>query len=149
MGTKQPVSVLVIIHTQALDVLLLERAGFPDGWQSVTGSREANETLWQTALREIQEETGLAPAAPQLADWGLCTRFEIWERWRDRYPPGVTHNTEHVFGLQLPERAVIRLSPTEHSRHLWLPWQQAANKVFSPSNAQAIRLLPILGGVNE
>ena len=105
--------------------------------------------MWQTALREIQEETGLAPAAAQLADWGLCTRFEIWERWRDRYPAGVTHNTEHVFGLQLPERAVIRLSPTEHSRHLWLPWQQAADKVFSPSNAQAIRLLPILGGVNE
>ena len=38
MSTKLPVSVLVVVHTEALDVLLLERAARPGYWQSVTGS---------------------------------------------------------------------------------------------------------------
>ena len=42
---KQPISVLVVIHTPELDVLLLERAAHPGFWQSVTGSREGDEAL--------------------------------------------------------------------------------------------------------
>ena len=146
---KRPESVLVVIHTPDLQILMLERAKHPGYWQSVTGSQESEESLVETAAREVKEETGILSSQETLKDWQQSNLFEIFSEWRHRYAPGVTHNTEHVFGLQLPERAVIRLSPTEHSRHLWLPWQQAADKVFSPSNAQAIRLLPILGGVNE
>ena len=35
---KIPESVLVVIHTPALEVLLIERADKPGYWQSVTGS---------------------------------------------------------------------------------------------------------------
>jgi len=38
MNYKQPVSVLVLVHTIDLQVLLLERADRPGFWQSVTGS---------------------------------------------------------------------------------------------------------------
>ena len=36
--------------------------------------------------------------------WEMCTgcRFPILPRWRARYAPGVTHNTEHVFSLCVP-----------------------------------------------
>src|SRR5512145_1520230 len=47
-GFKQPVSVLVVIYTAALDVLLLERSAHPGFWQSVTGSREGDEVLIDT-----------------------------------------------------------------------------------------------------
>jgi dihydroneopterin triphosphate diphosphatase len=139
---KVPVSVLVVIHTADGQVLLMERADAPGYWQSVTGSQDAGETLEQTAIREVREETGLDAGAFELTPWQIENRFEIYERWRHRYAPGVTHNTEHVFGLQLPAPLPIVLAPREHLRYLWLPWQAAAARCFSPSNAEAIRQLP-------
>jgi dATP pyrophosphohydrolase len=139
---KLPESVLVVVHTPRLEVLLLERADRPGFWQSVTGSRLEGEPLVQTALREVEEETGIEAARYELTDWHKQNRYEIYPHWRHRYAPGVTHNTEHVFGLLVPEKLPVRLAPGEHLRHLWLPWEQAAEKVFSWSNAEAIRELP-------
>jgi dATP pyrophosphohydrolase len=138
---KIPVSVLVVIHTPDLQVLLLERADAPGLWQSVTGSQDAGETLRETAIREVREETGLEVGQFALTDWNLENRFEIFERWRHRYAPGVTHNTEHVFGLLLPEPLQVTLSPREHLNQIWLPRREAAEKCFSWSNAEAIRRL--------
>jgi len=139
---KLPISVLVVIYTADLEVLLLERADAPDFWQSVTGSQNEGETLLQTAQREVREETGLIADDFSLTDWRQQNRYEIYARWRDRYAPGVTHNIEHVFSLQVPQPLPVRLAPREHARYLWLPWQEAADKAFSPSNAAAIRELP-------
>ena len=147
-GHKIPESVLVVIHTAALDVLLIERADRPGFWQSVTGSKDrADEPLVETAVREVEEETGIvvgSDAVPlaQLRDWGLSNVYEIYPVWRHRYAPGVTHNTEHVFGLRVPEGTPLRLAPREHLRHAWLPWREAADRCFSPSNAEAILQLP-------
>jgi dATP pyrophosphohydrolase len=142
MCHKQPVSVLVVIYTAALEVLLLERADHPGYWQSVTGSCEAGETLVETALREVFEETGLDAGQYELADWQTQNTYEIYPHWRHRYPPGVTLNTEHVFGLQLPHPVAVQLAPREHLNFQWLAWQEAAEKVFSPSNRAAILQLP-------
>ena len=139
---KQPVSVLVVIYTSALDVLLLERADFPDYWQSVTGSRDGKETLSETAIRELFEETGLDAKLHTLTDWQVHNEYEIYPQWQHRYPPGTTHNTEHVFGLQLSQQVPVQLSAREHLKYQWLPWNIAADKVFSPSNREAILQLP-------
>lgn len=139
---KLPVSVLVVIHTPALEVLLLERADRPGFWQSVTGSQHEGETLVDTAVRETREETGLDATRYALTDWQKTNRYEIYLRWRSRYAPGITHNTEHVFGLQVLERVPIAIAPREHLAYEWLPWRAAADKVFSWSNAEAIRELP-------
>jgi len=139
---KQPVSVLVVIYTADGDVLLLERADHPGYWQSVTGSRDGEETLAETALREVREETGLDVRQYALTDWQSQNVYEIYPHWRHRYPPGVTLNTEHVFGLQLPRPVDIQLAPREHLNYQWLTWQDAAEKVFSPSNRAAILELP-------
>jgi dATP pyrophosphohydrolase len=139
---KQPISVLVVIYTAALDVLLLERADFSGYWQSVTGSRDGNETLRETAIRETMEETRLDATRYALTDWHLQNVYDIYKQWVHRYPPGTTQNTEHVFGLQLPQRVAVQLSPREHLNHQWLPWNEAADKVFSPSNRAAILQLP-------
>jgi dATP pyrophosphohydrolase len=139
---KIPVSVLVVIHSADGQVLMMERADAPGFWQSVTGSQDAGETLEQTAIREVREETGLDATQFEWTPWAIETRFEIYERWRHRYAPGVTHNTEHVFGLKLPAPQPVILAPREHLRYLWLPWVEAAARCFSPSNAAAIRLLP-------
>ena len=140
---KIPVSVLVVIHTPDLQVLLLERSNAPGFWQSVTGSVDTlDEPLRETAVREVLEETAIDALAPGhlLADWGYSNLFEIYKRWVSRYGPGVTHNTEHVFGLTIPVPVVPVL--TEHLAYMWLPWREAAEKCFSWSNAEAVRKLP-------
>ena len=140
---KIPVSVLVVIHTCALDVLLLERADRPGFWQSVTGSQDVEgELLRDTAIRELKEETGLDADEHVLTDWQKQNEFEIYLHWRHRYAPGITLNTEHVFGLTLPQQMPITVAPREHLQYVWLPWREAAEKVFSWSNREAILLLP-------
>ena len=140
---KIPESVLVVIYTPRLDVLLIKRADHAGFWQSVTGSKDAvNEPLLETARREVQEETGIAAAPDQLQDWHLANVYDIYPAWRHRYAPGVTRNTEHLFGLCLPAACAVTLSPLEHTAWQWLPYREAAHQCFSPSNAEAILLLP-------
>ena len=156
---KIPESVLVVIHTPALEVLLIERADAPGYWQSVTGSKDLiDEPLLETARREVAEETGIIVASGDddagintpsglipahcLRDWHLSNIYEIYPVWRHRYAPGVTQNTEFVFGLCVPRDTPITLSPREHTAYQWLPWRDAADKCFSPSNAEAILQLP-------
>ena len=145
---KIPESVLVVIHTPALEVLVIERADKHGFWQSVTGSMDTpDEPLVDTCVREVAEETGIvigSAAVPHsaLRDWQLANVYEIYPVWRHRYAPGVTHNTEHVFGLVVPAGTAVRLNPREHLQHAWLPWREAADRCFSPSNAEAILQLP-------
>jgi len=140
---KLPVSVLVVIHTPAAEVLLLERAARPGYWQSVTGSLDAlDEPPRQAARREVNEETGISVPAERLVDWRMINVFEIFAHWRGRFPPGTTHNAEHVFSLELPAAAEVRLEPREHRAQRWLPWREAAEACFSWTNRDAIRMLP-------
>ena len=151
---KIPQSVLVVIYVQPtqplwdeVPVLLLERAGHSDFWQSVTGSLDTlNEPFEQAAAREVLEETGLDAQAPgcTLQDWQLENVYEIYPQWRWRYAPQVTHNTERVYGLALPSRLPVRIS-AEHTAFEWLPMAQAMQRCFSPSNTEAISWLPRLG----
>ena len=151
---KIPESVLVVIYTRDLDVLLIERVDKEGYWQSVTGSKDMlDEPLVETAVREVFEETSIRIVADEAAgpgdvplshlhDWQLSNIYEIYPVWRHRYQPGVTKNTEHVFGLLVPRDIPVTLAPREHVDYLWLPYREASDKCFSPSNAEAILLLP-------
>lgn len=145
---KIPESVLVVIHTAELDVLLIERADKPGYWQSVTGSKDRiDEPCMETAVREVAEETGIVVGSDEvparnLRDWHMHNVYEIYPVWRHRFAPGVTHNTEHVFGLLVPHDVPVTLAPREHLQYRWLGWADAADACFSPTNAAAIRRLP-------
>ncbi|MDO8705727.1 MAG: dihydroneopterin triphosphate diphosphatase [Sulfuricaulis sp.] len=134
---KRPESVLVVVYTLTGEVLLLRRADDPDFWQSVTGS-----LLWeeaaprQAAVRELQEETGLE--ATGLQDAGLTQRYAILPQWRHRYAPEVNENTEHVYFLALPAEREITFNPAEHSAYGWYSFDEAAAKVASWTNRDAI-----------
>jgi dATP pyrophosphohydrolase len=143
---KIPQSVLVVIHTPALEVLLIRRADTAEEfWQSVTGAKDhPDESFEATAVREVAEETGIDARGEgcELRDWGLENVYEIYPRWRHRYAPAVSRNTEHLFGLLVPAGTPVRLSPREHSAWRWLPWREAAQACYSPSNAEACLMLP-------
>jgi len=140
---KVPVSTLIVVYTPDLRVLLIERADAPGYWQSVTGSQESDETLAATATRELREETGIdADRHGGVRDWQMSNVYEIYPRWRYRYAPGITHNTEHVFGLEVPEPVDVVLEPREHRAYTWLPYAEGAAKCFSWSNREAILRVP-------
>ena len=142
MTPKLPVSVLVLVHTARREVLLLERAMRAGFWQSVTGSLDRlDEPLEAAAAREVLEETGIDARGGRLERWKVVYTFEIYPQWRHRFAPGVVTNTEHVFALQLPERASVRMAPDEHVAFMWLPWREAAGRCFSWSNRDAIAML--------
>ena len=138
---KNPVSALVLIHTVDLQVLIMERADKAGFWQSVTGSLEAGETPQQTAIREVLEETGLDATQYDLQDWQTSNTYEIYPHWRYRYAPGVTTNVEHLFALELPKEIAITLAPDEHVQYEWVDWREAAKRVFSWTNVDALKRL--------
>ena len=147
---KIPVSTLIVIHDSALNALLLERADFADHWQSVTGSQEPGESLVETATRELMEETGIDAARHGgIVDWRLCNLYEIYPQWRHRYPPGTTHNMEHIFGLSVPHDVDVRIAAQEHLSSRWMPWRDAAAKCFSWSNREALLRLPVRAGTAD
>lgn len=138
---KTPISALVLIHTPDLQVLIMERADKAGFWQSVTGSIEGDETPLQAAIREVSEETGLNALQYDLQDWQASNVYEIYPHWRHRYAPGVTENREHLFGLQLPGTLPVKLAPNEHVRYEWVDWREAAKRVFSWTNVDALKRL--------
>ncbi len=141
-GPKIPVSVLVVIHTPALEILLIERAARAGYWQSVTGSIDhPDEPLEETARREVFEETGIEAAPERLVRWNVVRTFEIYPQWRHRFAAGTTHNDEHMFSLEVPSASPVRLAPEEHTAWMWLPWREAVERCFSWTNRDAIRLL--------
>ncbi len=119
----------------------MERADKAGYWQSVTGSVEGDETPMQTAVREVREETGLDALQYDLQDWQVSNVYEIYPHWRHRYAPGITENREHLFGLTLPAALPIKLAPDEHVRYEWVDWREAAKRVFSWTNVDALKRL--------
>lgn len=131
----------MLIHTPDLQVLMMERADKTGFWQSVTGSVEGDETPRQAAIREVFEETGLDATKYNFQDWQASNIYEIYPHWRHRYAPGIVENTEHLFGLELPSQLPVKLAPNEHVRYEWMDWREAAKRVFSWTNVDALKRL--------
>ena len=135
----------MVIHTPALDVLLIRRTGGEGHWQSVTGSKDAlDEPFAETARREVAEETGIDTQAPGclLTDWALENVYDIWPQWLHRYAPGVVRNRERVFGLCVHPGTPVVLTPHQHEPSESLPSQHAPARAPPASHAEACLLLP-------
>ncbi len=101
------------------EVLLLKRTQTLVGeWCQVAGSIEEGETAWQTALRELDEETGLRPNALYSAD--TCEQFYEADRDAITIAP--------VFVAFIDNSATVTLNH-EHSDYQWVSFGEAIEMV--------------------
>ncbi|MFC1480957.1 NUDIX pyrophosphatase [Candidatus Neomarinimicrobiota bacterium] len=101
--------------------LLLQRAAgeiYAQVWQGVTGKIKSGETAWQAAIRELYEETGLAPVRM----WTVDHVNFFYEADQDRM------NSIPVFGVEVEDYAVM--VSREHQRYLWCDIDQAAKLIL-------------------
>ena len=114
---RRPVSVLVVVHTDDGQTLLLRRKQPFDFWQSVTGSLHPGEVHSAAAARELTEETGLSQEG-SLAYSGVSRQFVIDARWRDRFAPG-RHPTRDSLppAGALPNLPLQTISPGTCAHH--------------------------------
>ena len=138
---KNPNSILLIIFTTKFKVLLLKKNSKRDLWQSVTGSMELGENPYDTALRELQEETGINKQKSDLIFDDLSHKFMIYSEWIDRYEESTYSNKEYIFGLKLNNEVSVKLS-REHSSYKWVDLNDAIHLVFSWTNKAALKAIP-------
>jgi len=137
---RRPESVLVVVHSDDAQALLLKRGKPFDFWQSVTGSLQAGESHEQAAVRELCEETGFTDEGI-LEFTGVSRQFAIDPRWRKRFAPGIVENVEFEWRYRVPQPMDIRIDGKEHTEYRWLPIEEAIDTVWSWTNRDALRSL--------
>jgi dATP pyrophosphohydrolase len=133
---RRPESVLIVIHTEGGEFLLLERLRPPGFWQSVTGSMEWGEPADTAARREVIEETGIRQGVLVNLQWTQV--YEILPAFGKVYEPGVTQNLEHAFSLRLRDRVPVVLSDAEHVQFRWVSAADAMETASSSTNRAVI-----------
>jgi dATP pyrophosphohydrolase len=125
-----PTGVSVIVLRGAgsqTETLLLRRAGktLTGAWCQVAGSIEAGEKAWETALREVWEETALRPTELHAA--GTCEQF---------YDPSVDGvYVAPVFAAFVDDAAVVTLN-AEHSEHMWVRLHDVDDHLATPNQRE-------------
>ncbi len=112
------------------EFLLLRRAPgteYAGQWRMVGGKIESGETAWETAHREVTEETGHAPDRL----WTLPSVNAFYEWQDDRI------NLIPAFAAALPGDPVL---DDEHDAFAWLPAEEAAGRLAWPEQQRLLRL---------
>ncbi|MAT38562.1 MAG: NUDIX pyrophosphatase [Ectothiorhodospiraceae bacterium] len=116
------------------EYLILKRSPdediYPNLWQVITGTVEAGERAYESAFREIAEETSLA--AEKIIILPMIASF--YSQRSD-----CIHQVP-VFALEVPPDAPVALSD-EHSTFLWGSFETAISMLPLPSHKQGTELL--------
>jgi dATP pyrophosphohydrolase len=112
-------------------ILLLKRKSPPVGaWAPVSGRIESGETAWQTALREIREETGLAKGA--LFTTGIVDSF---------YDPGAnTIELMPIFMFAIERETTVTLDDSQ-SEYAWLGVDAALARLTFAGHKSALETI--------
>lgn len=106
-----------------------ESAIYARSWRMIGGKIEPGEKAYQTALRELREETGLKPAAL----WAVPYINSFYEASHDRV------NIIPVFAAQV-ERMDVILS-REHQTFRWMTYDEALALLPWPAQREGLRIV--------
>lgn len=113
-------------------VLLLKRATpvFQNTWCYIGGSIEEGETAWQSALREIKEETGITNVSLYTSN-----TFDQFYSPIENY----IYIAPVFVGFVDAEQDVIL--NYEHSEYRWLSFDEAIEHVTLPGNDEVLKFI--------
>ena len=130
---KEPVSSGGVVYRRVdgrLEVLLCGRDE-PVRWSLPKGTPDPGETLEQTALREVQEETGLEPVIED-----RIRSIDYWFSDKDgevRY-----HKTVHFY-LMTSVGGDTSLHDPEFDVVQWFPYEEGVGTLTYPNEADVLR----------
>jgi 8-oxo-dGTP pyrophosphatase MutT (NUDIX family) len=114
-----PIKIQSIVYNKGVDglnILLLKRSPEDGGfWQTVTGTLEINESIIESRIRELEEETGIKEA--NFSD----------EIYRFSWVKKDYTVVELVYAVEVFSQNVTISS--EHTEYIWLPIKEAIDKV--------------------
>lgn len=113
-----------------LEFLLMRRAAsaaYAGQWRMIGGNIESDEAAWETALREVTEETGQTPARL----WSVPSMNHFYEWQHDRV------NLIPAFAAELDADPVLN---HEHADFAWLPAADAIDRLQWPEQQRLLRL---------
>ena len=116
-----------------IEFLLLKRAmdqSYPGIWQMVSGKIKENERAYETAVRELIEETGLEPQKI----WSVPTVNSFYYSKLD------TINLIPVFAIKVDKQSTVRIS-YEHSEFNWVSLDETQKLLAWNGQRQAARLI--------
>jgi len=113
--------------------LLLKRAEndklYPGIWQIITGRIEKGEKAFETALREVKEESGLNPE-----------RLFVLPHTTTFYSPRTDAISLIPLFVCLVDEADVTISE-EHSEYMWLDVQKASRKLYFKSQKENVKFI--------
>jgi dATP pyrophosphohydrolase len=116
-----------------LEFLLLKRASYqiyPNLWQMVSGKIKENENAYQTALREIKEETNLQPEKLWIVP-NINSFYSPVEEYISLIP---------VFAAKVKYDSKVSIS-TEHSEFKWVKQDEAKNLLAWEGQRKSVDLI--------
>lgn len=127
--------VLILTRTDPVEFLLMKH---PKRWDLPKGHAEKGETSLETAIREMEEETGISPDKVSIDEDFL---FEIeypvtYKRWPDKK---FTKRVSYFLGF-VSKKPKLQL--TEHRAAKWLRWAP-------PHDIQAATINPLLAAAEK
>ena len=107
-----------------------EEALYPGLWQIVTGTMDNHERALQAAIRELKEETGLAPKRCWTIPY-VDTYFDLAKDAIQLVP---------VFAVELDPFSIVHLS-SEHQRCEWLRYEDARRRLVWPGQQRSMDIV--------
>lgn len=116
-----------------IEFLLLKRAPYqyyPNLWQMVSGKIKDSEKAYETALREIKEETGLSPNQLWIAP-NINSFYSPDDEYISLIP---------VFAAKVDFDSIVKIS-NEHSEYKWLKPEDARNLLAWEGQRKSVDLI--------
>ena len=130
---EEPVSAGGVVYRRAaagIETVLCGR-DYPVRWSLAKGTPDPGETLEETALREVQEETGLETVIEE-----PINSIEYW--FSDREGTVRYHKTVHFY-LMAPVGGHTDWHDPEFEVVEWFPWAEALDRLAYANEADVLR----------
>lgn len=120
-------------------ILLLHKPRKKDAWQLPQGGCEGDETISQTAFRELQEEAGISDVR-HLGDSEKFYKYDFPTSFRRFRPDHVCGQKIHFVFAMAPESVEVKVDGKEIDKYVWV----LPNQIH-----QYVKRKEYLGLVNE